>query len=63
MVTYIEKQCISSLDSTVISNSKGSQYVETDQWDFEETIGDKIMMETLSGELWSRIILSLMRAI
>ena len=43
---YIEKLCISSsdsdIDSTVINNSEGSQYVETDQWDFEETIGDKM---------------------
>ena len=25
-----------------MNNSEGSQYVETDQWDFEETIGDKM---------------------
>ena len=41
IAVYIEKQCISSsdsdVDSTVISNSEGSQYVESDQWDFEET--------------------------
>ena len=46
MVAYIEKRCISRSDadtnSTIISNSEGSQYVETDLWDFEETIGDKI---------------------
>ena len=44
--TYIEKQCRSSsdsdADSTVISNTDGSRNVETDQWDFEETGGDKI---------------------
>ena len=42
----MEKQCGSSsdsdTDSTVIRNSEGSQNVETDQWDFEETIGEKI---------------------
>ena len=32
----------SDTDSTIISNTEGSQDVETDQWDFEETIGDKI---------------------
>ena len=32
----------SDTDSTIISNSEGSQNVETDQGDFEETIGDKI---------------------
>ena len=32
----------SDTDSTVIGNSEGSQYVESHQWDFEETIGDKI---------------------
>ena len=32
----------SDTDSTVNSNSESSQYVETDQCDFEETIGDKI---------------------
>ena len=44
--SYIEKQCISSsdsdTDSTVISNSEGSQYVETDQCDFEEMVINKI---------------------
>ena len=42
----LEKRCRSSsdsdTDSTVISNTDGSQHVESDQWDFEETIGDKI---------------------
>ena len=28
-----------------MSNSEGSQYDETDQWDLEETIGDKISDE------------------
>ena len=32
----------SDTDSSVIRNSKGSQNVESDQWYFEETIGDKI---------------------
>ena len=32
----------SDTDSNVISNSEGFQYVDTDQWDFDETIGDKI---------------------
>ena len=32
----------SDIDSTVISNFEGSQCVETDQWDVEETIWDKI---------------------
>ena len=32
----------SDIDSTVIRNSEASQNVETDQWDVEETIGDKI---------------------
>ena len=32
----------SDTDSTVISNSDASQCVETDQWDFDETIGNKI---------------------
>ena len=29
-------------DSTVIHNFEGSQFVETDQWDFEGMFGDKI---------------------
>ena len=29
-------------DSTIISNSESSQNIKTDQWDFEESIGDKI---------------------
>ena len=45
-MAHIEKLCISSsnsnTNSTLISNSEGSQYVETDQWDFEEMVGDKI---------------------
>ena len=32
----------SDIDSTIISNSEGSENVKTDQWDFEETVGDKI---------------------
>ena len=40
------RNCISSsdsdIDSTIIRNSEGDQNIETDQWDFEETIGDKI---------------------
>ena len=46
MAAYVEKRCISILgsdtDSTVISNSEGSQHVETDQWDFVGSIGDQI---------------------
>ena len=50
----------SDTDSTVIRNSDGSQNVETDQWDFEETNGDKItdgnafkgMMEPCRFELY-----------
>ena len=30
-------------DSTIIRNTEGSQNVETDMWDCEETIGDKII--------------------
>ena len=33
----------SDTDSTIISNSEGSQTIETDLWDCEETIGDKII--------------------
>ena len=40
---------MSTSDSTIMSNSEGSQYVETEQCDFEETIGDKISEETLLG--------------
>jgi len=58
----MEKQCISSsdsdTDSTVISNSESSHCVETDQWDFGESIEGKIVIETLSGELWSRVFSS-----
>ena len=32
----------SDTDPTFLSNSECSQFVEIDQWDFEETIGDKI---------------------
>ena len=40
----------SNADSTIISNSEGFQYVETDQWDFEETTGDKFSnANTLGG--------------
>ena len=43
---YIEQQCRSSsdseTDSAVIRNTDGSQNVESDHWDFEETIWDKI---------------------
>ena len=46
MAAYIEKRYVlcsdSDIDSTVNGNSEESQYVENDQWDFEETIGDKI---------------------
>ena len=46
MAVYIEKQCRSitdsDFDSTVNSNSDGSENVESDHGDFEETIGDKI---------------------
>ena len=46
MMACIEKQCTSSsdsdTDSTIIRNSEGSQNVETDRWDFEGTVGDKI---------------------
>ena len=46
MEAHVEKRCRSSsgsdTDSSVISNSERSQDVETDRWDFEETIGDKI---------------------
>ena len=33
----------SNTDSTVISYTEGSHNVESDQWDFEGTIGDKII--------------------
>ena len=43
---YVEKRCTSSSDSvndyTVMSNSGGSQDVETDQWDFDGMVGDKM---------------------
>jgi len=46
MAASIQKQCISSSDSdsdsTIVTNSECSHYIETDQWEFEETIGDKI---------------------
>ena len=32
----------SDTDATVISSSVGSQNVETDWWDFEEAVGDRI---------------------
>ena len=63
----MEKQCISSsdsdTDSTVISNSDGSQYVENDSWILKKLLETKLAMETLSGELWSCIVLSLVQAI
>ena len=43
---YIENQCMPSSESdtdfTVMSESKGSENVESYQWVFEETTGDKI---------------------
>ena len=41
-------------ESTVISNSEGSQYVESDQWHLEETTGDKISQEMLLEQLLGR---------
>ena len=35
--------------STIIINSEGSQNVETDQWNFEETIGEIIGDGNASG--------------
>ena len=52
MAAYIKKQWILSSDSTIVKNSEGSQYVESDQWDFEETIGDKIR----NGNSYRRIL-------
>ena len=46
MAVYVDKRCMSSSDSdthsTVVSNTESSQNAETDQWEFEETIGDEI---------------------
>ena len=41
----------SNTDSNVISNSDGSQYVETNQWDFEGTLVDKISDGNAFGEI------------
>ena len=47
--------------STVICNSEGSRCVETDQWEFEGTFGDKIGDKNAFEGMWSHIVLSLMR--
>ena len=51
---YMEKQCMpisnSDTDSTVISNSDGSQNFETAHWDFEGTVGDKIRNGNAFGD-------------
>ena len=44
-------------------NTDGSQNIESDQWDFEESIGNKISDGKAFGELWSCIVLSHVQAI
>ena len=63
-ISALHGECRSSSDSdsncTVISNTDGSQNVETDQWDFEETVGDKISDgNTFRGDCGGVLFLSL----